>query len=459
MTLQKTLTRSTENALANDFEEKSYWWSAMMEPSDQAKVRFEQNADVVIVGAGVTGLNAALELARSGKSVSVFDAGAAGFGASSRNTGFLGRFLKRSLAELIALYGPEKAVELYQELYQALNVSMVEVIQREKIDCDFELSGRVVLARSQKQLRGVVDEFQLRKKYLGEDITVLDQKQLQHEIACSDVFCGGVLIPDMATVHPGKYHQGLLAAAIQLGVRIYSQARVTQISKTADKFDVQTALGVVRAHDVIVATNGYAGAEMPWFKKRLVPFQGFAIATEEVSDLAKLLPTNRSYTDADFDTMAIRLTPDGKRIITSGRTGKAMPISQKAALLRNDLIKALPGLAGVKVSFAWSGYCAAPFDTMPKVGRRADGVWYATGFTFMGMPQGSYFGRKIALQVLGHPNGATGYLQMPFKTFPLYNGNPWFLRPLMEAMRIKDYFANRHKTEDHRYGTWPPGCF
>ncbi len=457
MAFQAKINRAAPNALASDFQESSYWWSAMQEQRDHFAPQFEGIADVVIVGGGVTGLNAALELVRSGKSVAVFDTGVAGFGASSRNTGFLGRFLKKSLAELIAQFGADRAVELYKELYVALNVSMVEVMKREEIDCDFELSGRVVLARSQKQLHGVIDEFQLRKKYLGEEIRILDRKLLQHEIACSDVFCGGVLIPDMATIHPGKYHQGLFAAAIRLGVRVYSHAMVTGISKSADRFDVNTSLGVVRASDVIVATNGYVGTEMPWFKKRLVPFQGFAIATEEVRDLAQILPTNRSYTDADFDTMAIRLTPDGKRIITSGRTGKAMPISEKAALLRQDLIKALPCLEGVKVSFAWSGYCAAPFDTMPKVGRRADGVWFATGFTFMGMPQGSYFGRKIAFQVLGDSSGATGYSQIPFKSFPLYNGNPWFLRPMMEAMRFKDYFANRRKVEDPR--TLPHGLF
>ncbi len=166
-------------------------------------------------------------------------------------------------------------------------------------------------------------------------------------------------------------------------------------------FDVQTPLGVPLARDVIVATNGYADkSDMGWFAR-------------------------------------------GKRIITSGRTGKAMPLRAKADLLRKDLIAVFAELADVKVGFAWSGYCAAPFDTMPKVGRRPDGVWYCTGFTFMGMPQGSYFGRKVALKMLGHPEGETIYANTPFRAPPLYNGNPWFLGPLMTLVRAKDRFYNR----------------
>ncbi|WP_272483022.1 MULTISPECIES: FAD-dependent oxidoreductase [unclassified Mesorhizobium] len=422
---------------------------------------FLASADVAIVGAGVTGLNAAIELARSGKSVAVFDAGVAGFGASSRNTGFLGRFLKKSFAELAKAYGVDKATAYYAELVQALNVSMMEVIEREAIDCDVRLSGRVVLARSPAQLSGVIDEFKLRQKYLGEDIEILDSTSLQREIKCSDIFCGGVLIPDMATIHPGKYHEGLLAAATRLGVRVYNNARVSGITKSAVKFYVETPLGTLSAADVIVATNGYTGKEMGWFARRLVPFQGFAVATEEVDSqrLARLLPTNRSYTDADFDTMAIRLTPDGKRIITSGRTGKAMPIRAKASLLRKDLLAALPELEGVRISYGWSGYCAAPLDTMPKIGQRADGVWYATGFTFMGMPQGSYFGRKVAFQILDKPAGNTIYSGAVFKSSPFYNGNPWFLRPLMAAMRVKDHVTNRRRSTERANAVFPDGAF
>ncbi|MER8499407.1 FAD-binding oxidoreductase [Mesorhizobium sp. M1142] len=464
MSAQETLRNARSGGsedIAPDFVEGAYWWDAMGQEDGKSSPGFRASADAAIVGAGVTGLNAAIELARSGRSVAVFDAGVAGFGASSRNTGFLGRFLKKSFAELAKAYGVEKATAYYAELFQALNVSMVEVIQREGINCDFNLSGRVVLARSPSQLRGVVDEFKLRQKHLGEDVHILDRSELQREIRCSNVFCGGVLIPDMATIHPGKYHAGLLAAATKLGVLVYSNARVSGITKSADKFDVETPLGTLRATDVIVATNGYTGKEMNWFARRLVPFQGFAIATEEVDRqrLAGLLPTNRSYTDADFDTMAIRLTPDGKRVITSGRTGKAMPIRAKASLLRKDLLSVLPDLADVRVSYAWSGFCAAPLDTMPKIGQRSDGVWYATGFTFMGMPQGSYFGRKVAFQVLGKPEGETNYSKVPFKSSPFYSGNPWFLRPLMAAMRVKDRFENRRCDVEPPNATFPYGAF
>lgn len=135
-----------------------------------------------------------------------------------------------------------------------------------------------------------------------------------------------------------------------------------------------------------------------------------------------------------------------------------MPIRAKASLLRKDLLSVLPELEDVRISYAWSGFCAAPLDTMPKIGQRSDGVWYATGFTFMGMPQGSYFGRKVAFQILGKPEGDTNYSNAPFKSSPFYNGNPWFLRPLMAAKRIQDQFANRRRDERPN-GPFPDGAF
>lgn len=431
---------------APDFAEKPYWWEGIA-TGVQPEAPLPKTVDVAIVGAGVAGLNAALELARGGRSVLVLDAGIPGHGASTRNTGFLGRFLKKSLAELVSIYGPEKAAAYYTELHTALNDSMSEVIAREGIDCDFTYSGRVVLARSAAQLAGVVKEFELRRQLLGEEIHVLDLPALRREIACSDVFCGGVMVPDMAAIHPGKYHAGLLAAVTRAEATVCGNARVTDISRTSGgTFALQTPRGATLAKEVIVATNGYTDKQgLGWFARRLVPFQGFVIATEELGParLLQLMPTNRTYTDADFDTMAIRVSPDGKRIITSGRTGKAMPLRDKAAMLHRDLVLVFPDLHDVQIGYAWSGFCAAPFDAMPKIGKRPDGVWYATGFTFMGMPQGSYFGRKIGQRLLGDPAGDTLFADAPFEAPPLYTGNPWFLGPYMSVMRIKDHFANR----------------
>ncbi len=110
--------------------------------------------------------------------------------------------MKQSLTELVKAYGQEKAAAFYNELYTALNVSLKTVIERENIDSDFAISGRVVLARSPKQLEGVVNEFVLRQQPLGEDIQVLGRPELRREIACADAFCGGVLIPDMASPIP-----------------------------------------------------------------------------------------------------------------------------------------------------------------------------------------------------------------------------------------------------------------
>jgi len=434
---------STPDVFAADFKDTPYWWEAA--PPTRTEPRTPPaRVDVAIVGAGITGLNAALELVRAGRSVVALDAENLGHGASTRNAGYVGRTLKHSFSELLRQYGAAYAVAAYREMQAAFD-SVADRVQREQIECGFKVRGRLILARAQRQYDDLEQEWMLRKKHLGGEFTMLSRKALSDEIA-SDVFYGGALIPDLASIHPGLYHRGLLDRARAAGVELIGNTPVERIRPLdGDGFEVTTPRGGTRARDVLVATNGYTGNLLPWLQRRLIPFDAYAIVTEPLAPalMNQLLPTDRTYIDHVHDVISIRRSPDGTRILFLWRTGtRPMDARAKGAQLLQDLVKIMPGGAALKVAHSWTGRCALTRDLWPHVATH-EGIHFAGGYCFAGVPMGTYLGQKAAHRILGSPEGKTIFGDRSFPSVPLIPGNPWLARQLMGWYRAQDRWASR----------------
>jgi len=192
--------------------------------------------------------------------------------------------------------------------------------------------------------------------------------------------------------------------------------------------------------DVVAATNGYTTKSLGWFARRVIPFQGYIAATEELPpDLVKkLIPNRRVVIDTNTDIDFCRIAPDSSRVIIGGATASGMSTSEAIAnRLHPIMARVLPGLAGRKFTHLWIGFCCGTFDLMPHVGG-SRGLWYAMGYSFAGVTMGTYMGDKVAKQVLGNPEGATVFSEAPFHTVPLYTGNPWFMPFVMHYFHWRD---------------------
>lgn len=420
------------DVFTTDFRDEPFWWIAAPRPS-RRDIDVPANVDVAIIGSGVTGLNAARELARAGRSVAVFDADELGFGGSSRNAGNLGRVLKYEFTAIARKLGREAALRYYGEMQQAYD-TLGEVIQSEGINCHYQKKGRLVLSYTQKQQRLIVAEAEEKQRSLNEEFHVLSRDDVRNELG-SNAFVGGIYLPDSAAFHPGLYHLGLIDAAERQGAQLFSHSPVTRVTRQGNGFLVETPRGKIKAQNVAVATNGYSQAGVPgYFKRRLVPFDAYMIAIRvpEVT-LEKIMPEDRVYIDANHNLFFFRRAPDNNHILFGGRTGSRRPddLREIGAKLFDDACKILPEVANHRVSRTWTGRCAGTFDLYPHIGIH-EGIHYAAGYCFAGMPMGTYLGRKLAWNILGDERGRTIYSERSFPTMPGFTGSPWFMPYFMK---------------------------
>lgn len=430
------------DVFAPGFKDTPYWWEAAPREAAVPAVP-PPSVDVAIVGSGFTGLNAAIDLARAGRKVVVLDSGDLGQGASTRNAGYVGQTLKHSFRDLQKSHGDGYAVEVYREMKAAFD-AVAERVRDEQIDCGFKVCGRLILTKAQRQYEDLADELERRRKHLGTEFHMVPKARIRDEIA-SDLYCGGAVIPGLASIHPGLYHRGLLDRARSAGVTLIGGTPVTGLRRDGQGFDVATAQGPTRARDVLVATNGYTGNLWPWLQRRLIPFDAYMIATEplEPALMAKLLPTDRTYLDHVHDIFSLRRSPDGTRILFLWRTGtRPTTARRKGAQLHADAAAIVPEIGRLKITHSWTGRCAGTFNLWPHLTTR-DGIHFAGGYCFAGLPMGTYLGRKAAARILGRAEAKTVFADRSFPAIPGHTGSNWFMPYVMKWYGLADRWQSR----------------
>ncbi len=434
--------QGNDDIFAADFKDTPYWWEAAPRVTARPAPP-PASADVVIVGSGFTGLNAAIDLARAGRSVVVLDAEDLGHGGSTRNAGYVGQTLKHSFRDLQLSYGDAFAVEVYREMKMAFD-SVAERVEQEQIACGFKVRGRIILSKSRRQYDDVADEFERRRKHLGTEFHMMSAQEVRAEVA-SELFMGGLMVPSLASIHPGLYHQGLLDRARTAGATLIGRTPATAIVPEGQGFEVHTPMGTTRARDVLVATNGYTGPLLPWLQRRIIPFDAHMIATAPLDPavVQRILPQDRTYIDHVHDVISLRRSPDNTRLLFLWRTGtRPSTPRKKGAQLHADAARIVPEFAKLKIGHSWTGRCAGTFNLWPHLTSHK-GVHFAGGYCFAGLPMGTYLGRKAAARILGRSEAKTVFADRSFPTVPGYAGNPWFMPTVMKVYGMKDRWAAR----------------
>lgn len=423
---------------------EAYWWQAA--PLTRLAERpVEPTCDVVVVGAGYTGLSAAITLCRAGRSVQVFDKQKPGEGASTRNGGITSGNLRPSNAVLTARFGAPATAAILEE-GKAAREDLYRFIAEEEIDCDFALTGRFYGAFARRHYDGMARDAEHLHKTLGIESYAVPRAE-QRGYLGTDTYHGGSVRMDIGGLHPAKYHAGMLRVALTAGTVIHGETAVTSIKETANGWEVTTPRGTTIARDVLTCTNGYTDRSDRWLRRRLVPVRSRIIATAPLSPnlMGELMPRRMMATETRQLHYYYRPSPDGTRILFGGRDGTISGDPQwPTEALRQALISIFPVLDDVKLDHSWFGNVAMNRDMIPRIFAHG-GKRYAAGYCGSGTVWARWAGQKAAQQILGDSAGASALDMRPPAAVPLFNGTPWFMPAVFAWMTTQDKIAARQK--------------
>jgi glycine/D-amino acid oxidase-like deaminating enzyme len=436
-------------------KEYSYWLDTVPAPALPAQNHGTGNlepgtrnlepgtrVDVVVVGAGYTGLSAARTLARAGADVLVVERERVGWGASSRNAGQVLTGLRLDPASLVARHGQTRARELFDAACAAV-ARLEAIVETEAIDCQYERVGHIQAASTRAHFDAFRQEQELLARVFDHRVHLVSRAEQRSELG-SDTYYGLMVDERSGALNPARYVHGLAAAAMRVGAAVAPGVAVTQVRRASDRWMVATSSGMVHARDVLFATNGYTDTAAPSLRRRFVPIGSYIIVTTSLTAdaAASLLPRRRTAFDSRHFLHYFRLTPD-RRLLFGGRAEFSRPdpeaTRRAAKILRRDLERVFPQVAGIAIDYAWGGSVAFTRDQMPRAGM-LDGTYYAGGYCGHGIAMATYLGEQIARRMAGEP------IQDPlfddqFPAIPLYSGNPWFL-PLVGAYyKVRDWLS------------------
>jgi glycine/D-amino acid oxidase-like deaminating enzyme len=418
----------------------SYWLdTAPKDCLERSTTSVEGRTQVAVIGGGLTGVVAALHLARRGAKVDLFEQNTVGFGASGRNGGMATTGMSIGIRDAVAKLGFDTAVRLYGAYSEAIDL-IEKLVTDEHIDCDFARAGKLNLASTPSHYQGFEKTHELLNTRLGVETELVPKAELRREIG-SDAFHGAMVESKSAGLHVGKYIRGLGEAAERSGVTIHEQAPVRRLTKIRSGHELETPRGRMCAAQVLLATGAYTRRPFQWHQVRIAPVGSFIIATEplDASVCDDLMPTRRMASDSKNLLNYFRITPDN-RLLFGGRARFAMSNPQSdeksGRILRDAMVRTFPQLANASIDYCWGGLVDMSLDRLVHAGEH-DGVYYSMGYAGHGVQMATYMGRQMAEYMSGVP-AANIWGDFTFRRIPGHFGPPWFLPVAGAYYKFKD---------------------
>ena len=359
--------------------------------------------DVVVVGAGFTGLSAALHLAEAGASVAVLEAAEIGFGASGRNVGLVNAGMWVMPDQLPVRLGAARGTRLLAALGDAPAV-VFELIERHGIACDAVHKGTLHCAAGDSGL-AALRERAAQWQRVGAPVHLLDAAQTAARLGTS-AYAGSLLDLRAGTLQPLAYVRGLARAALCAGASVHGTSPVVGVEDLGSRWRVRTQDGgEVEAGWILVATNATALPGGPWpeLTSELVRMPYFNMATAPLPDAlaATILPGREGAWDTRAVLSSFRLDQANRLVFGSVGALRGSGRAIHRSWGRRALAKLFPALAGVDFEHAWYGWIGTTADALPRLHRLGRNVVSFSGYNGRGIGPGTVFGRELARLALG----------------------------------------------------------
>ncbi len=394
-------------------------------------------AECVVIGAGFTGLSAALHIAEAGRSVVALDARQPGWGASGRNGGQVNPGLKEGPAALARRFGGDLGGRMAR-LSGGGGDLVFDLIAKHDIACSAARPGWVRAAHTGKALAGlraVAAEW----RALGAPVDNLDAAEAERLLGTGE-YLGGIVDRRGGNLHPLNYALGLAEAAERAGARLHGESPVTGIETDGDRIAVRTRSGRVTARRALVCTNAYTGALADPLGRTVVPVTSVQVATAPLSGnvAASILPEGHSPSDTRRLLLYFRKDAEG-RFIIGGRGATAdRDIRARQQALREAALRLYPQLEGAEWTHAWGGNVAVTRDHLPGLHLLAPGIMAGLGYNGRGVAMATVMGKVLAQWACGADPASLDFPVTAARPIPFHRFRQVGLGATVAAYRLLD---------------------
>jgi len=433
--------------------EQACFWLARRAPRLWAELSTAEEADVAIVGAGLTGLWTALFLKalEPGLAVAIVEQGLAAHGASGRNAGMLSETVDHGHGLAIAHFGMAEA-RILAHLGETNVAEMTAFLETRGIQCDYEPTGRLMVALTPAQVEEARRTVDIARELGLDSFHLLEADAVRAEVH-SPLYLGGVRVSGGGILDPVKLVEGLRAEAERLGVRVWERSPVEALDRAGAGARIRTAAGSVTARRVVLATSAYTHHLLPAVTRRFIPLYDYILVSDPLTPIqhdAIGWRGRQGVTDGRSFFNYYRLTADNRILwgtseaayYAGNRVDPSCDHSPRHyAALRDSFRRHFPALAGLEFPFAWGGPICSTTRLTPYFGRAMGGrVHYGLGYTGHGLGTTRLAGRILAHLALDRPSELLDLALVKKPPFP-YPPEPvrsWSVAAVTGALRRVD---------------------
>jgi glycine/D-amino acid oxidase-like deaminating enzyme len=396
-----------------------------------------QRAQAAVIGAGYTGLSAALHLAEAGREVLVLEAADIGERASGLNGGQVIPGVKVDPDNLEAMLGPHAGGRLVATVAAGPDL-VFDLIARYGIQCDAMRSGWIQPATAQAALAQLARRAEQWSRR-GAAVEVLSRRELL-QLTGSARYCGGLLDRRGGTVQPLAYVRGLAHALLRSGGRICTHSPALRLTRTAGAWSIETPAGSVSAPLVVIATNAYTDSISDELRRTLVPVPSFQVATAPIpaSLRSTILPDGQAASDTSHLLRYFRLDAGGRLVLGTRGTFARVPALRDVRFHYRAVHEIYPQLRGIAFEYHWGGMVAMTRDHLPHLHELAPGLLAGLGYNGRGVAMATVMGRLLARRALGTAVVELGFPVTPVVPLPLHALSGAAARAAIQYLRLID---------------------
>lgn len=382
--------------LPQDPGEKSLWGATASTNPVNYQLEESLQADVLVVGAGYTGLSSALHLAEQGASVVLLEARSTGFGASGRNAGLVNAGVWQNPEHVSKELG-EAAGERFNLALRDSPALVFELVKRFAMSCDAQQSGTVNIAHQVSDMAYLKTRCR-QMQALGAAVELIDGVRSE-KISASPVYRhGGIFDPGAGTIHPLNYARALAKAALDQGARLFQESGVESLTRHNDRWLATTSRGEVSADQVILATNAYADKNSQKVHESTLPVFIFQCATEPLAEdvATSIIPQRHGLWDTQTLMTSSRIDSSGRLVMSAAGRLQGVQRAIRENWMTRSRDRLFPQTRGNAWGYQWSGQIGVTTSKILRVQLLAPGVFAPSGYNGRGIGPGTVIGKHLA---------------------------------------------------------------